>query len=179
MKFFFCVILCFSILLISSCQEEVKPILNDSMVEDEIPSQESWDSKIMITNDGMLKALIYADHIRMYDERKETLLRGVEIHFFDEEGVKVSELTSKRGRVDDSTQDMFAIDSVVAVNDDGTVLETDELMWASKTKKITTDKFVTITTSEERIEGYGFVSDQGLDQYTIYNITYSTRLNNK
>lgn len=167
------------ILLFVSCQEEVKPILSDSVGEGEIPTQESWNSKILITDDGMLKAIVYADHIRVFDQRKETLLDGVKINFYDENENKASQLTSKRGRVDDKTQDMFAIDSVVAVNDSGTVLTTDELKWVNKTRKITTDKFVTITTPEEIIEGYGFVSDQGLNNYTIYNITYSTTLKNE
>lgn len=169
-----------SLVIISfACQEDVKPIKFDAFTGEEIPSQESWDSRIMITDDGNLKAIVYADHIRVFDDHKETLLEGVKINFFDEEEVVASRLTSKRGRVDDKTQDMFAIDSVIAKNDSGTILETDELKWDNKTRKITTDKFVTITTEEERIEGYGFVSDQGLQNYTIYNITYSTRLDNE
>lgn len=167
------------ILLFAACQEEIKPIARDSIGEGEIPSQESWDSKIIITDNGILKAIVYADHIQVFDESQETLLEGVKIHFFDEDEKKTSQLTSKRGRVDDNTQNMWAIDSVVALNDSGTVLKTDELMWVNKTRKISTDKFVTITTDEEKIEGYGFVSDQGLDSYTIYNITYSTTLKNE
>lgn len=167
------------VFIVLACQENVKPIKFDAFSGEEIPSQESWDSKIMITDDGNLKAIIYADHIRVYDDRKETFLESVKINFFDEEEVVASRLTSKRGKVDDRTQDMFAIDSVVAKNDSGTILETDELKWDNKTRKITTDKFVTITTDEERIEGYGFISDQDLQNYTIYNITYSTRLDNE
>lgn len=167
----------FLILIFNSCQDEVKPTIDNSVGE-EIPSQESWDSKILITDDGLLKAILYSDHIRVFEDKKETLLEGVRINFFDENQVHASQLTSKRGKVDDLTQNMFAYDSVVAKNDSGTVLRTDELQWINKTQKITTDKFVTITTNDERIEGYGFVSDQGLINYTIYNITYSTKLNN-
>jgi len=174
------VILTGFLLLFVACQEkEIKPIISDSPGEGEMPAQESWDSKIIITDNGILKAIVYADHIQVYDGKKETLLDGVKIHFFDENEKKTSQLTSKRGKVDDKTQDMIAIDSVVAVNDSGTVLETDELKWLNRTRKITTDKFVTITTNDERIEGYGFVSDQGLDSYTIYDITYSTTLKKK
>ena len=38
------------------------------------------------------------------------------------------------------------------------------------------DKFVTINTPGESIEGYGFESDQHLRNYVIYNITYITNL---
>ncbi len=170
----------FSLLIfILACQEEVKPIVDNQVSEGEIPTQESWDSKIYISDNGNLKAVVFANHIRMYEDKKETLLDTVKINFYDKDGNKVSMLTSHKGRVDDASQNMWAIDSVVAVNDSGTVLRTDELKWESKTRKITTDKFVTITTQDERIEGYGFVSDQGLENYTIYNITYSARTNSK
>jgi len=39
-----------------------------------------------------------------------------------------------------------------------------------------TDKFVKIVSSKEIIEGYGFESDQNLRNYTIFNITYVTNV---
>ena len=112
-------------------------------------------------------------------EEKSKLLDGVKILFFDDEGKQTSSLTSKKGRVDDITQDMYAIDSVVAVSDSGVTLYTDELIWKNKTNKIVSDKFVKIVSDEEQIEGYGFESNQNLNPYTIYNITYFTNLNEK
>jgi hypothetical protein len=64
---------------------------------------------------------------------------------------------------------------VVAVNDSGVVLTSEEIIWRNKDKKITTDKFVTIESPDEIIQGYGFESDQQLKNYVIYNITYITR----
>ena len=69
---------------------------------------------------------------------------------------------------------MYAIDSVVAVNDSGIVVKTNELEWRNRDKKIVSDKFVTIDSPSEHIEGYGFESDQHLRNYVIYNITYIT-----
>ncbi|WP_157867476.1 hypothetical protein [Melioribacter roseus] len=74
--------------------------------------------------------------------------------------------------------DMFAYDSVVAVNDSGTVLKTSELMWRNSDRKILTDKFVSIKSKDEIIEGYGFLSDQQMTNYVIFKITYSATLNN-
>jgi LPS export ABC transporter protein LptC len=162
-----------------ACQDEVKPTVDFQIPPgDELPTQESWDSEIYLTEGGILKAVVYSNHIEAYESKQATYLDGVKIDFYNPAGEKSSQLTSKKGRVDDATKNMYAIDSVVAVNDSGTVLKTDELMWENKTQKIKTDKFVTITTDAEIIEGYGFESDQGLEHYTIYDITYSTILNN-
>ena len=168
------------VILFNSCNEEkIKPIIDSSITKGEIPVQESWNSKMLFTEDGIIKAILYSDHLRSFDEKKETILEGVKIDFYNEEGIKTSSLTSKRGRVDDATRNMFAIDSVVAVSDSGVTLLTDELMWNNNNKKITTDKFVTIISEDENIHGYGFESDQGLNNYIIYNITYITQTKDK
>jgi LPS export ABC transporter protein LptC len=111
----------------------------------------------------------------MFSDRKETLLdEGVKVDFYDENEIKTSTLTSEKGRVDDATRDLYAIDSVVVENDSVTI-RTDELKWRNSDKKIVSDKFVTIISPKEKIQGYGFESDQHLQNYVIYNITYVTR----
>ena len=161
------------------CEEKkIEPQINESLNESAIPVQESWNSQIIFTENGIRKAVLYSDHIRVYEESREKLLTGVKINFYDENEVVTSTLTSKKGRVDDITENMYAIDSVVAKNKEGRVLRTDELMWNNKKQKISTDDFVIIEDDKERIEGYGFESDQGLKNYTIFNITYITTTEN-
>ncbi len=165
------------ILLLGSCGEEkFKPAIDASVKGDEIPVQESWDAQIIFSEEGKTKAVLHADHIRAYQDKKIKLLDGVKIEFYDDDEKVSSTLTSKRGRINDLTEDMFAIDSVVAVSDSGVTLRTDELIWKNKIKKIKTDKFVTIVNGKEKIQGYGFESDQNLKNYTIYNITYVTTI---
>ncbi len=166
--------------LISCSSEKVKPVVDYTIEDTHIPVQESWNSQIIFSENGAVKAKLYSDHIRMYNEPREKLLTTVKIDFYNSQGQPRSKLTSKRGRVDDITENMYAIDSVVAVNDSsGIQLETDELMWRKKDEKIVTDKFVRITTEDEIIEGYGFESDQSLRNYIIYDITYQTTMKKK
>ncbi len=176
MKNFFYLLIVF--VLINGCGEEkLKPKIASSLQTTEIPVQESWDSQILFSENGKLKAILYADHIRSYESKKMKLLDGVKIKFYNEDEKVSSTLTSKHGRINDITKDMFAIDSVVAVSDSGVVLKTEELVWKNRSKKIKTDKFVTIIDKNEKIQGYGFESDQNLNNYTIYNITYIANLN--
>lgn len=170
------------IIAVTGCREKnLKPAVSIETEDGRIPVQESWDSEIIFSGNGNKQAVLYADHIIMYedDEEKAKHLENVKINFYDEEGNISSVLTSKRGKVDDETNNMFAMDSVVAVSDSGVVLETDELLYRNKDQKIVSDRFVTITSDEEIIEGYGFESDQNLENYTIFNITYYTRTDNK
>lgn len=166
-----------AVFLIGCGDDAIKPDIDTSIGTKEIPSQESWNAEIFFTEEGKLKAIVYADHLQKFEMKKTTFLEGVKIEFFNNNEEKTSTLTSKFGRVNDTTRDMYAIDSVVAVNDSaGTTLLTEELIWKNKTKKVTTEQFVTLISSTERIEGYGFESDQSLDNYVIYKITYLTNL---
>ena len=145
------------------------------MEEENIPIMESWNSKIIFTENGNLKAILYTDYMEVYENPKEKLLKNVKVEFFNSLGNKSSQLTSKKGKIDDATQDMYALDSVVAVNDSSHVkLETDELMWRKEDEKIVSEKFVRITTETEIIEGFGLVSDQNIQNYVIKNVTYQT-----
>jgi LPS export ABC transporter protein LptC len=163
------------LLLIGCDSKEVKPHVDTTISGGELPAQESWNSTVFFTDSGKTRAILYTGHLQVFNMKKETLLdEGLKVEFFNNQEQKTTTLTSKRGRVDEKTNDLYAIDSVVAVNDSGIVVKTDELKWRNKDQKIVSDKFVTIDSPQEHIEGYGFESDQHLRNYVIYNITYIT-----
>ena len=162
-------------LFLTHCTEKkLKPQIDQTVTSEELPDQESQNAKITFTEEGKLKAILFADNIKVIGNKNEKLLENVKIEFYNEDEIQTSTLTSIKGKIDDLTQDMYAIENVVAVSDSGVTLKTDELIWKNKTKKIVTDKFVRIVSEEEIIEGYGFESDQNLTNYTIFNITYIT-----
>jgi len=162
--------------LIGCDDEKVKPSINAALKGEELPAQESWNSKVFFTDSGKTKAVLYAGHLQMFTGAHETLLdSNIKVEFYNDLEKIASTLTSKRGRVDDITQNLFAIDSVVAVNDSGVTLKTSELMWRNEDRKIVSNKFVTILTTIEKIEGFGFESDQSLNNYVIYNVTYVSK----
>jgi LPS export ABC transporter protein LptC len=171
------VLLLLFIVSLAGCRsEKVKPVINTDIRVEELPAQESWNSQVIFSDSGKIKAVLNTGHLRVFNDAQETLLdSSVKVDFYDDDEIKTTTLTSDRGRVDDATQNLFAIENVVAENDSGVKIETDELMWRNSDKKIVSDKFVTITTPLEKIEGYGFESDQTLRNYVIRNITYVTR----
>lgn len=169
------ILLMIFLLLIGCSGERVKPPIDRTFQDKDIPAQESWNSVVTFSDSGKVRAILYAGHIRVYPDKNETLLdSSIKIDFYDVSERKTTTLTSKRGRVDDLTNDLFAIDSVVAVSDSITIT-TEEMMWRNKDRKIVSDKFVTIISPKEKIQGYGFESDQNLRNYVIYNITYITK----
>jgi LPS export ABC transporter protein LptC len=174
MKYFIVVII--SVLLFTFCSSKrVKPSIDSNLNVEELPSQESWNSTITFSDSGKIKAILWTGHLKKFDDKRETFMdQNVKVDFYDSNQQKTSTLTSKRARVEEATNNLFAIDSVVAYNDSVTV-KTEEMMWRNKDRKIVSDKFVTLISPKEKIQGYGFESDQNLKNYVIYNITYVTR----
>jgi LPS export ABC transporter protein LptC len=163
-------------LLIGCGDEKVKPSINTALNVEELPAQESWNSKVFFTDSGKTQAVLYAGHLKLFTGARETLLdSSVKVEFYNDSGTVATTLTSKRGRVDDVTQNLYAVDDVVAISDSGITLMTEELMWRNNDRKIVSNKFVTILTQTEKIEGYGFESNQNLSNYIIYNVTYVSR----
>ena len=177
MKLFSLILALISLLIYGCTKEKVEPTVNTQITSVEIPDQESWNSTVFFSDSGKTRAILYAGNLKVFSKRKETLLENnIKIDFYNENQIKTTTLTAKRGRVDEGTNNLFAIDSVVAKNDSGVVIRTDEMMWRNRDQKIVSEKFVTIDTPTEKIEGYGFESDRHLRHYIIYNITYITNL---
>jgi LPS export ABC transporter protein LptC len=174
MKYFFILVL--SLALFTFCSSNrVKPSVDSKLSVEELPSQESWNSTITFSDSGKIKAILWTGHLKKFDDKKETFMdQNVKVDFYNPDQINTSTLTSKKARVDETTNNLYAMDSVVAYNDSVTI-RTEEMMWRNKDRKIVSDKFVTVISPKEKIQGYGFESDQGLKNYVIYNITYVTR----
>ena len=147
----------------------MKPPVQRIAADEKIPDQESWNSKVVFSDSGYVRAELYANHIRMYRDRRETLLdSGIIVDFYDKGEQHTSRLLARRGRVDDDTKNLEAFEDVVFTSDSGTVVETDYIFWDNALKMVRGDRFVTITSPTERLQGYGFEADQGLKNYTVF-----------
>jgi len=97
-------------------------------------------------------------------------------HFYDTHGNHTSKMTSRRGKVNDETQDLEATGKVVIVSDSGTTVRTEKIFWDNATQKIHSDAFVEITSPREVLRGYGFESDQDLKNYKVFRVTGQARV---
>ncbi|MEO6695539.1 MAG: LPS export ABC transporter periplasmic protein LptC [Ignavibacteria bacterium] len=155
---------------LNSCDDKFKPTPTNLLGEDS-PSQESWNSKVVFSDSGNIKAILNAGHISIFTNKAYTLIDSGAIVDFYREGIKVSTLQGEKGKIDDRTKDIEIFDSVIVVNNEGSELRTQKLLWNNKTQKVSSDVFVRIKTPNETIEGIGFESDQNLKNYKIYKVS--------
>jgi LPS export ABC transporter protein LptC len=154
------------------CEEKVKPSILADVDSKTIPDQESWNSTVVLSDSGNVKAVIEAGYIRVFSVPRQTLLsQGVVVHFFDEEGIETSILRSQEAKVDDRTNDLEAIGHVVVTSKDSTVLKTEHLFWDNVKQLIHTPDNVWITSPKESIQGKGLEAQQNLQNYKIFQVT--------
>lgn len=164
--------LCFIpvILLIYGCEDKLEPPRTEIKSE-EAPEQESWNSTVTFSDSGIVKAVLKAGHISSFSKRGYTLIdSGASVDFYKKDEV-VSTLTSRNGKVLEPSKDIEIYDSVVVVNKEGSILNTQKLYWNNATQRVSTDAYVKIITPKEEVEGIGFESDQNLKNYTIFKVT--------
>jgi LPS export ABC transporter protein LptC len=147
----------------SQQQESVAPPNYDG------PDQEGWNSRITVTSNGQVAAILQYSHMEKYSKRRETKFDGgIVVDFYNTEGKHASNLVAARGLLHEETNDVEALDNVVAVSDSGITLRTQRLRWDNTRQKIISNDFVTITTVDnDTLYGHGFQSDQNLKNWSI------------
>ncbi|MDT3738345.1 MAG: LPS export ABC transporter periplasmic protein LptC [Candidatus Kapabacteria bacterium] len=138
------------------------------------PDQSGTDVEVIFADSGYTKAILKAKKGRVYQDNQETFLDdGMTVDFFSKfNNERISHLKADSARIDDVTKNMLARGNVVVISDSiGNRLETSVLEWNNSTQKIYSNEFVKITTKSEIITGYGFVSDQNLDNYKINKVS--------
>ncbi|MDX9790496.1 MAG: LPS export ABC transporter periplasmic protein LptC [Candidatus Kapabacteria bacterium] len=163
-------------MLISSCEwfdsRIAKPV--DSTYVFREPDQSGRDLEVLFVDSGYTKAILRAEKGRIYQDNRETFLdNSLSVDFFSKySGARISQLTADSARIDDVTKNMLAQGNVVVISDStGNKLETEILEWNNSTQKIYSNEFVKITTRNEIITGFGFISDQNLNNYKINKVS--------
>jgi LPS export ABC transporter protein LptC len=147
----------------SQQQESVAPPNYDG------PDQEGWNSRITVTSNGRVAAVLQYSHMEKYSKRREVKFDGgIVVDFYNTAGQHTSNLVAKRGLLHEETNDVEAMDNVVAVSDSGVTLLTERLRWDNARQKIVSNVFVTIVRADnDTLYGNGFQSDQNLKNWSI------------
>jgi len=158
---------------LSSCGElsqkqskQVNKALQDSLTS----STETWGVDMEIIEEGLKKIRLQGSSAATFTDKKEneTRIKGpVKIQVFDSAGAVKTHVFSNRA-VYRADKAIFEFYGDVRVNTaDNRHLESEYLKWAQDDNKISTPKFVIITTPTDSIAGTGFEGSTDLTNYTI------------
>ena len=160
--------LLFSLLVMGSCgtKEAAKPIMYEG------PLTQAEDVDMLYTEKDKIKLNMKAKKVNELQNGDREFPEGIYLEFFDETGKLTSTLRANEA-YNFKQENKWRGRGNVEVNniEKNQHLTTEELFWKQDTKRIFTDKFVTIKTQSEIVYGTGLDAAQDLSEYTIKEIT--------
>lgn len=156
-----------------SCNNEMEEV-NRLNRQDTTPTMFARDVSISESESGITKYKLTASLLKRFESEGKganTIFpEGFKVVFFDSlnpDKIR-TQITAEYGMDNEGKRRMEARSNVVVINQlKGEKLNTEELIWDKNTRKVFSDKFVTITTPDKIIYGEGLVSDERFEQWTI------------
>lgn len=158
--------------LLSSCEKR-DLVVKDLQIKN-MPSLSARDLETMYTDSGKVTLMVSAPLIEQYKSVEEpyTLFPGgLNVLFYEMKSEPQASITSRYARYTEKDDVWELRDSVVAVNSEGDILETELLYWSEPRARIWSDRFVRFTHNDQIIMGTGFESDTRFSNWSIRNVT--------
>jgi len=170
-------LLFFAGMIFSSCENDMATIRQITSQQDAL-TENGTDIEVLYSDAGHVKAKLDAPLMNRHHTKDPftEMPGGLQLYFYDDSLQVNSQLKAGYGVTYDKSDEMIARNNVEVVNAQGDKLNTEELVWNQKTQKISSEKFVKITTKDEIIFGDGFESNQDLSNYTIKKISGTVHL---
>lgn len=158
----------------SSCQSN-KPDEIKALIDEENPASLSvTDLETVITDSGRVSYRFTAPVMNQYDNRAEPYTefpQGLHLIVYNNAEEIDAQIKSQYAIYHEKEELWELQNNVEAVNLKNEVINTEQLFWDARSNRIYSDEFIKITTDQEILTGYGFESDDRLENYTIKNIS--------
>lgn len=164
----------FMLLAVTACSSElskeetkrVQSALRDTLLS----STEIWEVDMEIIKNGIKKIHLTGTYSTTINKEKvnKTRIKGpVHIEVFDSTGAIKTRVNANR-TIYYSKKDLFELFGDVDVKSrSGRTLHSEYLKWDQRQNRISTKKFVIVTTKNDSLAGTGFHGTANLSQYTI------------
>ena len=163
----------FVLIFLFSCDQEAPAPIDEELLATGMDSEVARDVEILFSDSAQIKVRATGPKMLYFHERtnvRQEFTEGVQIDFFDENQNISSVLTAKYGIRLETQNKVIVRDSVVWKSVEGDMLETSELIWEERKKKVHTNKFVVVTRPDEIVYGHGFEADQHFKDIRMYAI---------
>lgn len=168
------------ITLLSSCEKK-QVVVNDLQIK-EMPSLSGRNVETMYSDSGKVTLVVRTPLIQQFTAKEDphTLFpEGLTVLFYDKKTKPQASITAHYARYTEKDEQWELRDSVVAVNTEGDILETELLYWSEPRDRVWSDRFVRFTLKDKIIMGTGFESDSRLTNGTIKNVSGTIYVNDE
>lgn len=155
-----------------SCENDLEKVKLVTSLEEKLPVETSTNIEVLYSDSAKIKVKLSAPYLERYvgDKNYVEFSKGVKMIFYNDKKEPDSEIKANYAINFEDDQRMEAMNDVVVINRKGEKLNTEHLIWDSKSGIIHTDEFVKITTKDEILYGDGLEANEDFTQYKILNI---------
>lgn len=160
-----------AVFVFSACMENSKQELQD--IEEEInrPSLSAKNYHTIVTDSGYCKYDFETPELIQYENVEDPHVYfplGLNFRMYGEKGQLLKTRIKCNNAYYYKERNLWELNNdVEAETEKGERLNTEQLFWDTKERKIYSEKFVKITTKNQVITGIGFESDEKLSKYEI------------
>ena len=168
------------VLFLSGCEMHESGVSVQTLKDGDAPISESWDTEMVISEEGRPRLTMSADYMARYETPDSTwmVLTGadedtdrVRVVIFDVEGDTSAVVTSQRIIYHERARRFVARGDVDVQSGEDRWLESEHLAWSEDTARVRTPGFATIRTPTETLSGYGLDADENLTDFTLARVT--------
>jgi len=154
--------------MLFSCENDIN-VINSLKIDESQAVESTYDVEMTITDSGRVVMSMTSPQVDKYMGNREytEMPKGIHIIFYDSIGGIRSTLDADYAINYPNSKIMEAKNNVVAVNNEGKTLYTEELIWDQKKHKIYTENEVKIVTQKEILFGDGLTADENFSDWNI------------
>lgn len=159
------------ILITVSCESKIDIPKSDIL---SLPAMTVENSQTVMTDSGRIELIMSFPLMEQYTHVEKPYYEfreGVRVDFYDGDTLVQGSVTAKYARFDETSEIWELKDSVVVINKENEMLETELLFWDKKKDLIYTDRFVKMTGAEQITQGIGFEADSRLRRQHIKKVS--------
>jgi LPS export ABC transporter protein LptC len=161
---------CFSFLILVSCETDIEKIniITKNVI---LPDISMENAELLYSDTAKLKVKIIAPKLDKYNKPIEPYMEfpiGVEVFFYNENEEISSTISAEYGIYYETKRLWEGRKNVIATNDKGEKLNTEQLFWDMEKEIIFSDKFSKITTDDGVFFGKnGFTAEQDFSRWRL------------
>jgi LPS export ABC transporter protein LptC len=158
--------------ILLSCDRKIEILKNTNIQI--LPAMTVKNFKTVYTDSAKLQLVMASPLVERYtnhDSPYSEFRLGIKVLFHDGHKEPVASITAKYAKLTENNKLWELKDSVVAINEKHEKLETELLYWDQERGRVYTDRFVRITSEDQKVSGFGLESDSRFISWRIKKVT--------
>lgn len=157
-----------------SCSGEKKDFIDISVDNETVPTMKTFEVETLVSDSGIIRYKITAPSWLVFEEAKEprwTFGQGLQLEKYDNNHAVDATFECDSAIYLSQRRLWEFIGYVNMTNMAKEHFETEHLFWDQRDRKVYTDSFIHIEKSDRIIEGYGFVSNESMSDYSVNRVS--------